>query len=189
MTVLRHYYISDELDDLETVETELEDKGIETPQIHVLSLDDTAVENHVHLHDVTSFMKSDVIRSGEWGALIGVIGAALVLSVAYLMNLTDSIVGWMPFIFLAVIVLGFCTWEGGFIGIQRRNKHFRRFEHVLKSGKHVFFVDVPPEQEELLDRITSAHPGLKKAGTERGTPQWIMRGQKRVPQLLRETLP
>jgi hypothetical protein len=189
MTVLRHYYISDELDDLETVETELEGKGIETPQIHVLSLDDTAVENHVHLHDVTSFMKSDVIRSGEWGLLIGVIGAVLVLGGAYLFNLTDTAAGWIPFIFLAIIVLGFSTWEGGFIGIQRRNKHFERFEDVLKSGKHVFFVDVSPDQEGVLEQVVKAHPGLQIAGTERGTPQWIMKGQKRIPHLLRETLP
>jgi hypothetical protein len=189
MTVLRHYYISDELDDLENVETELESQGIETPQIHVLSLDDTAVENHVHLHDVTSFMKSDVIRSGEWGAAVGVVGSAAVLGGAYFFGLTDTMAGWIPWIFLSIIVLGFCTWEGGFIGIQRRNKHFKRFEEVLKKGKHVFFVDVSPEQEDVLAQIVKKHPGLEVAGTERGTPQWIMKGQKRIPHLLRETLP
>ena len=189
MTVLRHYFISENLDDLERVEEELESQGVETAQIHILSLDDTAVENHVHLHDVTSFMKSDVIRSGEVGAVVGVIGAALVLAVAYFANWTDSVVGWIPFIFLAIIVLGFCTWEGGFIGIQRRNKHFERFERVLEAGKHVFFVDVMPEQEGVLDSVVEKHPGLELAGTERGTPQWIMQGQKRIPHLLRETLP
>ena len=35
--MLRHYYISDDLDDLEAVELELEGKGVSTPQIHVLS--------------------------------------------------------------------------------------------------------------------------------------------------------
>ena len=141
MTVLRHYFISDDLDDLEKVEEELESRGVDTPQIHVLSLDDGATENHVHLHDVTSFMKSDVIRSGEWGLAIGVVGAALVLLVAYFMDWTNTVAGWIPFIFLSIVVLGFCTWEGGFIGIQRANKHFERFEKVLDEGKHVFFVD------------------------------------------------
>jgi hypothetical protein len=189
VTVLRHYFISDNLDDLELVETELESQGIDTPQIHVLSLDDSAVENHVNLHDVTSFMKSDIIRSGEMGAVVGVIGAALVLSVAYFAGWTDSVVGWIPYLFLAVVVLGFSTWEGGFIGLQRRNKHFRRFEKELADGKHIFFVDLIPEQEGVLDRVVADHPGLELAGTERGTSLWIMQGQKKIPHLLRETLP
>lgn len=189
MTVLRHYFISDSLDELEIIEEELERQAVQTEQIHVLSLDDTGTENHVHLHDVTSFMKSDVVRSGEWGLGIGVIGAIAVLAFAYLAGATQTAAGWIPFIFLAVIVVGFCTWEGGFIGIQRPNKHFVRFQEVLERGKHVFFVDLLPEQEGILDQVVRNHPGLELAGTERGTPQWIMQGQKRIPHFLRETLP
>jgi hypothetical protein len=37
----------------------------------------------------------------------------------------------MPFIFLAIIALGFSTWEGGFYGIQSPNFHFSKFEDVL----------------------------------------------------------
>lgn len=189
MTVLRHYFISDSLDDLDVFEQELEAKDVDTVQIHVLSLDDTGAENHVHLHDVTSIMKKDVIRSGEWGLGIGVVASALVLTVAYLSGWTSSAAGWVPFIFLAIIVLGFCTWEGGFVGIQRRNKNFQRFEDELNSGKHVFFVDLRPDQEGILDELVKRHPSLELAGTERGTPQWIMRGSKHIPHFLRETLP
>ncbi|MDG2277138.1 MAG: magnesium transporter, partial [Pseudomonadales bacterium] len=61
MTVLRHYFISDNLDDLEALEEELERQDVETTQIHVLSLDDSGTENHVHLNDVSSFMKKDIV--------------------------------------------------------------------------------------------------------------------------------
>lgn len=132
-------------------------------------------------------MKTDVIRSGELGALIGIVGAALVLAVTYFAGWHGTRAGWIPFIFLAIIVLGFCTWEGGFVGIQRANTHFKRFETVLKEGKHVFFVDVMPDQEDTLEQVVKNHPGLELAGTERGTPQWIMQGQKRIPHLLRDT--
>ena len=189
MTVLRHYFISDDLDDLEKVEEELENKEVDTAQIHVLSLDDTATENHVHIHDVTSIMKRDVIRSGELGLGIGVVGAALVLAVAYFSGWTETVAGWIPFIFLSIVVLGFCTWEGGFIGFQKVNKHFERFEKVLNEGRHVFFVDLRPEQEGILNEVVARHPGLELAGTERGTPNWIMKGQKRIPHFLQETLP
>lgn len=189
MSTLRHYFISDSLDELEVVEQELERQGVETPQIHTLSLDDTGAENHVNLHDVSSFMKKDVIRSGELGALIGAIGAALVLGVAYFAGWSSSVAGWVPFIFLAIIVFGFSTWEGGFIGIQRTNKNFQRFEKALESGKHVFFVDLAPEQEGILEDALRQHPNLELAGTERGTPTWVMKGQKHIPHFLRETLP
>lgn len=189
MTVLRHYFISDNLDDLEKLEQELEAQGVETAQIHVLSLDDTATENHIHLHDVSSFMKSDVIRSGEMGLGIGIVGALIVLTAAYFSGWTESAAGWIPFIFLAVIAVGFCTWEGGFLGFQRVNAHFKQFEKVLEEGRHVFFVDLLPDQEVVLEALVKLHPTLELAGTKRGTPMWFMKGQKHVPNFLRETLP
>lgn len=181
MTVLRHYFISDDLDDLEVLEDELEARGVDTPQIHVVSLDDSGVDKHHHLHSVTSFEKTDVVRSGELGATVGVIGAILVLVVTYFAGWHTTRAGWIPFIFLAIIVLGFCTWEGAFIGIQRTNKHFKQFEKALKQGKHLFFVDLLPEQEGILDQLLKRHPSLQLAGTERGTPHWIMVGQKLLP--------
>ncbi|MFT7496839.1 MAG: hypothetical protein ACI9V8_001739, partial [Urechidicola sp.] len=33
----RHYYISDDLDDLDRIEQELESSGVHKPQIHVFS--------------------------------------------------------------------------------------------------------------------------------------------------------
>ncbi len=189
MSVLRHYFISNDLDDLEVLEQELEAKGVETEQIHVLSLDDAATEQHEHIHDVSSLMKSDVIRKGEWGLGVGVTGAALLLFVAWFMGWTETAAGWIPFIFLAVIIVGFCTWEGGFIGIQTENAHFARFHDDLAEGKHIFFVDLLPDQEGLLEELVAKHPGLELAGTELGTPSWIMKGQKRIPHLLQETLP
>ena len=42
----RHYYISDDLDELERLESELQKQGIKTPQFHVLSENDAEVEKH-----------------------------------------------------------------------------------------------------------------------------------------------
>jgi len=186
--VQRHYFVSEYLDELAEIEKELAQQGLTEPQIHVLSLDDTGTETQ-QLHGVTSFMKSNVVKSGEIGAAIGSLGAVAVLLLAWLLGLTDSVVGWIPYIFLAIVVFGFCTWEGGFIGIQRKNQRFERFQQVLSEGRHILFVDVMPAQEAILIQVMDRYPHIEPAGTDRGTPAWIMKGQKAVPRFLTETMP
>ena len=175
--MIRHFYISDSLDDLEDVEQELEEQGIATPQIHVLSQNDADVQQH-HLHEVEAVLKKDVVHSMELGAIVGVIAAAIVLIVAYTAGWTESAAGWIPFIFLAIVVLGFCTWEGGLFGIQEPHYQFKQFQDVLKQGRHVFFVDVTEQQEAVLARIVDAHPKLEAAGEAEATPEWVIRWQK-----------
>lgn len=188
MKMLRHYFISDNLDDLEVFEGELENAGVSTPQIHVLSRNDTEVA-HRHLHDVMSFMKKDIVHSTELGAVVGLCAFGLVLTVAYFAGWTETAAGWMPFIFLAVILLGFCTWEGGLLGIQKPNHHFRRFEKALGDGKHIFFVDLEPRQEAVLKKVLKSHPRVKLAGTGTSTPHWFIEWQKKIPRFFKETWP
>ena len=189
MKVQRHYWVGSDLDEMEAIEKELEEAGTLRPQIHVLTLDDTGADNHHRLHDVQSLMKKDLIRSGSVGLLIGIFGAALVLLTAYYAGWTQSVAGWLPFIFLAIILLGFFTWEGGLWGIQTQNAAFRRFEAVLKQGKHVFFVDLTREQEPVLDKIMQRHPATTFAGTGTARPHWMMLWQHRVRHFLSETMP
>lgn len=189
MKMKRHFFVSDDLDDLELFEEELEQAGIATPQIHVLTLDDAGAETHAHLHDVQSLMKKDVIHSGEYGLAVGVVAALMVLAVTYMAEWYTSPAGWIPFIFLAIVLLGFFTWEGGFIGIQTFNSNFKRFKDELEAGKHVFFVDLTSEQEETLERVVRSHPRARMAGTGRPTPHWIVSWQQRLKGLFTETLP
>ena len=159
--MIRHYYISDDLEDLERVEIELMEQGIDSPQLHVFSGEDTTADAQAHhLHEVSDFSKRDIVHSGFLGFLIGSIGAVIVLSGFYLMGWTTSLVGWMPAIFLAVIILGFSTWEGGLRGIQEPNHEFKKFQKILSQGKHIFFVDVYPAQELVLKDVALKHPQL-----------------------------
>jgi hypothetical protein len=174
----RLYYISDDLDDLDHVEYELEKAGVAAPQIHVLSRDDAGVAMRPHLTPVEAVLKKDVVRGTEIGAVIGLVCAGLVLGIAYVAGLTAS-VGWLPFAFLAIVVLGFCTWEGGLFGIQEPHQDFVRFQRDLDAGRHVFFVDITPEQEAVLARIVSQHPGLQAAGSGQPTPEVVVEARKK----------
>jgi len=174
--MLRHYFISNDLDDLEKVEEELEAVGITEPQIHILSESDADVENH-HLHEVEDVLKKDVVHSTEIGAIIGTILASSSLVFVYHMGWTGTVAGWLPFIFLSIIILGFCTWEGGFIGIQKPNVNFERFQELLHKGKHVLFVDVAPNQEIIFANVIDDHPLLEPAGTGAAIPHWVVKWQ------------
>jgi hypothetical protein len=183
----RHYYISTDLDDLDHVEEELEKAGVATPQIHVLSQDDVGVATRPHLHPVEAVLKKDVVRGTEVGALAGLLGAGLVLGVVHLTGVTQS-VGWVPFVFLAIIVLGFSTWVGGLFGIQEPHADFVRFQGDLDAGKHIFFVDVPREQEQVLATVVARHPGLTQAGEGPATPEMVVYAQKKFNAAM-QTLP
>src|SRR5690606_14907914 len=128
-TMRRYYFIDRSLEDLQAIEQELERSGIDPCQMHVLSQDDAGVTRH-GLNEVHDFLKKDIVHAGERGALIGLAISAVSIVVAYLSGLPDSI-GWVPFAFLSIILLGFFTWEGGFLGIQLPNSRFRRFEKAL----------------------------------------------------------
>lgn len=175
----RHYYISDNLDDLEQLEDELEARGIDTEQIHLLSERDAEVQSHPHLHEVPSILKRDLIHSGSIGSLIGITLAALVLLLTWLNGWASTAAGWIPFVFLAVALLGFSTWEGSLFGMQQPSSVFRLFADRLHEGKHLFFVDVSPAQEPILSQVVAHHPGLELAGTGQASPDWAISLQHR----------
>ena len=189
MRLTRHFFISDDIDDLERLEEELEREGVVTPQIHVLTNDDTAAAQHNHLHQVVSLMKKDVVHSTLIGAGVGVVAAILSLLVAYAAGWSETRAGWIPFIFLAIVLLGFFTWEGGLRGIEEPNHHFRKFEKALEDGNHVFFVDLEPHQNRAVAQVLKRHKGIHFAGKARGSPHWLVTAQYRVKRFFVETFP
>lgn len=183
----RQYYISHDLSDLKTIEQKLTAAGLSTPQFHVLSENDAEVEKH-HLHAIESVLKKDVVRSTQLGALFGVVMAALMLVLTFVMGWHQSAVGWLPFGFLAVIILGFCAWEGGLIGIQTPHYQFKRFQKLLAQGEHIFFIDITNDQEAAVEQVMQDHASLRHAGTGEATPEWVVKGQQKFSSFMK-TMP
>lgn len=182
----RHYYICDNVSDLEKVENQLREAGIESPQLHVYSPETKAAEVDAHeVHEVSDFTKRDVVRSGFIGVGIGAAGALVVLGSTYAMGWHQSEIGWMPFLFLALVVLGFSTWAGGFRGIQEPNEEFLKFEQALERGKHIFYIDVDSEQEATLSSVVSRFPQLEFAGDGSGAPSWLVHGQTQFQRFIK----
>jgi len=172
----RFFYISEHLDELSAIEKELEQGGISSTQIHVLSQRDADVERH-KLNQVEAVLKKDVVHSMQRGAIIGVIAAIAILTTVYLAGWASSTAGWLPFIFLSIVILGFCTWEGGLFGIQEPHHQFKQFQDALQQGKHVFFVDVHKHQEDKLKSVVQPYTQLIRAGEGESTPEWVIEWQ------------
>lgn len=178
MDLSRHYYITDDLDELDTVEQTLHEAGIADPQMAVLSRHNADVARHPNLTPVSSFMKRDIVNSGLLGAAAGAVLAFLALVIGYFAGWTSSAAGWLPIVFLSAALFGGALWIGGLYGIQTPNKHFERFQKIIDSGRHVFFVDIDHTQEESLHRVMAEHAGLEPAGTGQSRPAWVVAFQR-----------
>ena len=183
----RRFFLSDDLDELDRLEQALVDAGLATPQIHVLSRDDAGVARREHLTPVEAVLRKDVVRGTEVGAVVGILGAGLVLGFAYASGIAAA-VGWVPFIFLAIVVLGFCTWEGGLFGIQEPHSEFSRFSDELAGGSHLLLVDVSPREEDILDKVASWHTGVRPAGDGFAAPELVVQAHKKFNDVM-QTLP
>jgi len=176
----RYFYVSNSLDELERVENSLEQAGISRGQIHVLSNDDAGVKEH-NLNQVYSWFKTDVISTTYKGAIIGAVLAAIVLFTANSLGATESI-GWAPFIMLAIVCLGFCTWEGGLIGSHLPSSRFKRFQANIENGEHILMVDANQGDIELITSVVGESPGVESAGTGTTRDQWTVATEKRFRQ-------
>lgn len=166
----RHYYVASNLNEVETVKHALREKGVSTLQMHLLT-DADAEADRQGIQNQDSITRKDVPRSFLRGFCIGLIAVALLVAVTLVFDIPGLSNGLMLFI-ASVILLGFCTWEGGLFGIQRAGRQVRRFEKDLHQGKHVFYVDVDDEQRGVLDSVMAAHPGLRAVGTDTAESSW-----------------
>ena len=153
------YYLSKDMDELEVVHDELLESGINDSQIHILSDADASVEKH-HMRNLNSFSKTDVIHSTLLGACVGFVLALAIMSIPYLFNISTP-VGNMPFLFAAIVLLGFGAWEGGFLGIQKTNHKFASVDADIHEGQHLMIVDFKDGVESAVNKVMGAHPMVK----------------------------
>lgn len=179
----RFYYLSESLDELAQVERELEDAGIDTTQIHVLSRDEAGIDKR-RMHRVQDFMRRDVVRTTLIGAGIGVVIASLILLIAYFSGIIDTVT-WAPFLLFALIALGFCAWEGGLYGLHQPHHKLKNIEAFAKEGQHVLFVDMEPQEIPVLRRVQARHASLTPAGEGEATPGMAIYFQKKWHEFFR----
>lgn len=162
----RYYFITNDMDDLANVEQELEQQGVLKEQMHVLPYNDAVAEER-GLESVDSIFRKDILRTLAVGFGIGCAVAALMLTVAFFVGV-ESTQAWLMLGFIALMIVGVCTWEGGLAGVHWPQHQFRRFGRDLKRGFSVFFVDVDEGQEQTLVTTAKQHKQLQPVGNGEG---------------------
>lgn len=157
----RHYFVSNDWEDMEVAGTELERQGITPSHLQVLTEDIASAKAH-HLKPVHEFKRRDISHTLAIGACCGLVLAATLLALASTYGWAAQM-GWAPFILLSIALFVFSTWEGGLVGIQLPSPMMLRFLGVIKKGRHVMLVDVTPQQETMLAQVVATHPSLHAA--------------------------
>ena len=172
MKALKHYFISDDLDDLDFLEDELEHAGIDSTRICVFSNDSVSVANDIHLHAVQSIFTRDVVhcswcRNRFTWCLPGV---------GYdLRPGSPRLYHWLDTLYFPVCGCdGFCTWEGGFVGMQKQTIITNNLSQLWRMANMSSSLDLDPNQEKSLSIALQDHPKLLEAATEVGSPHWIL---------------
>lgn len=179
----RYYFVSDDLDDLKVVEKELQDCGVSPLQMHVVSESEGEVEKR-GLHQVTSLFKKDIVYSMSVGFGVGLGIVALLAALAWMFGLSGER-QWMVLALSGLLILGFCTWEGGLFGIQVPNRQFRRFKRALDNGQHLFYVDAENSQTEVVDVVAGRHAHLQMVGSGEGEWHWLFSLRNRAQRVLK----
>lgn len=178
MKTLRHYFITDNLETTEHLNNSLTEQGLSPYQLHVLTRDEREAELR-NLPLVASLFKRDVTRSLATGAAVGTLAAAFIIGTVALLGLPGPTLGWTPYVMLAVVAFGFCTWEGGLIGIEEPSATLKQFDDVLNAGHHVFFADLKPDEKVNLlnaldDMKQQGHSDIELKKLETGKPHWMI---------------
>ena len=153
------YYLSKDMDELETLHDELIKGGLTDNQIHVLSDHEGDAEAH-HIKTVNPFLKTDIVRSVIIGFFIGLAFAILIASIPTIFEFNSPVVS-LPFIFVAIVFLGFSTWEGVLWGIQTANHKFASVMEKVHEGQHLLIVDYSEAKEDKVEQIHHTHPALQ----------------------------
>ena len=153
------YYISDDLDELETVHDELIVAGLEDQHIHVLSDEDIEVEHH-HMRPVHPLYKTNIVRAIFSGAVIGAGLSAIVMAIPFIFAFESSI-GTIPFTFVGIFIVVAATWKAGSQGLKTANERFKEVFNRIHQGQHLMIVDYNIEEENHIRSASRAHPNLQ----------------------------
>lgn len=159
----REYFIAESLGDVDKAASILHDQlHIDDNNLHVISNDREGIKQH-HLHEGSIIEKSDLVRGGEHGALLGIVmgitgGAILLISMPFWDEselIKQAVIAITLFGSLALGCL-----IGSFVGLLHVNYKICRFNEDLTTGKYLMLVD--SNELETIKQALEKQPIIDK---------------------------
>jgi len=135
------YYLMDKLDTADAMAETLKSLNIDADGYYIVGRDRDGLRRH-HLHDASVMDETDLVHSGERGALIGgLIGLLFALWIAVMKPLGLSMTLW-SFLFVSALIGCFGAWVGGMVGISHENYKLTPFHDAIAQGKFLMVITV-----------------------------------------------
>lgn len=151
----RLYYLTDNIDSVESISEELHRKGITEWNFHVMSHDKYDLKQH-HLHTTNTFLhERDGIRIAERGALIGIV-AGIFATIGFIMFTPLLEVRLLAAALLIAVCLLMGTFGavlGAIFGSAFENSKIAQFHDDLASGKFLIMADVTKDNIEQVKNV------------------------------------
>lgn len=159
----REYFLAESLEDVDKAASVLHDQlHIHQNNIHVISNDRKGIKEH-NLHEGSIIEKSDLVRGGEHGALLGIAmgitGCAILIVSMPFWEVTELIKqGVLTLTLLGSLMLG--GFIGSFVGLLHVNYKICRFNKDITTGKSLMLVD--SNELEMIKLVLEKQPVIDK---------------------------
>lgn len=153
------YYLMDKVDTADAMASTLRSMNIDDDGYYVVSRDHDGVRRH-HLHDASPLESTDIIHSGERGALIGGLCGLLFALWVAVMKPMGMEMTLLTFLFVSALIGCFGAWVGGMVGISHENYKLTPFHDAIAAGKYLMVISVrePAKAREVKQAMHKRHP-------------------------------
>jgi hypothetical protein len=153
------YYLTSSIDTAEAMVATLRSLNIDDNGYYIVSRNHDAVRRH-HLHDASAMEETDLIHSGERGAIIGGLCGllfALWIAVAQPLGLQ---MGLGAFLFVSATIGCFGAWVGGMVGISHEHYKLTPFHDAIAAGKFLMVITVREDAKarQVKEYMYRQHP-------------------------------
>lgn len=148
----QHYYLTDDIDSVEKISKDLHGLDITDEHIHIVGGDIDVIEAR-HLHVARAIDETDIVRSSERGALLGVVLGTLFVMIGSMFRPFGIELSGPSLVMITVLIVGICTYWGGVFGVYFDNYRIAAFHKAVQQGKFLMMVDTLPGQESPLKAI------------------------------------
>ncbi len=160
-------YLMDSLDTARAMAASLNELAVRADGYHVLSKDEDGLRRH-RLHSASPLEQSDLIHSGERGALFGAMAGVLFALGLVIWQPLGIPMGWTGFFVAAIFIGCFGAWVGGLVGISHENYKLAPFHKAIADGKYLMVINLREghRAEELKRLLHERHPEVRFAAED-----------------------